>query len=248
MIRTVLESVDRKRSLVGLSAKLLTVKSQRRPSSTAGAKSQALLETAFKRPWNKHAVVKCLPRNPAAAPRTPRRASGPGAPLRGLAPALPGRSTVPTPPVPDIVGAADPLPSAACLVLSRPRHRGRRGSVVLHPLRLRWSRPRQRPPIAPAAAPPMRPDADRADEPPVALLASPSAADDATGAVPLSKTPANTRPTRSQPPVPAGRRCRRACGCRTTQTVVSGESRLVRRERRWRLVAGVGPRRPRPPP
>jgi len=51
-----------------------------------------------------------LPRPPAAATRTPRRASGPGPPLRGLAPALIGGPAVPVPPEPDLVGTADPPP------------------------------------------------------------------------------------------------------------------------------------------
>jgi len=54
-----------------------------------------------------------------------------------------------------------------------------------------------------SAAPPMRPDADRAEVAPVALLASPYAADAATGVVPSSAAPATPGPTRARPPVPA---------------------------------------------
>ena len=158
----------------------------------------------------------------------------------------------PVPSVPDLVGAADFPPSAAPLVLRRPRHRRRRGPVVLDPLRPRWSLPLRRPPIAPAGPRPPRPRRDRTatasgSRPPRLWRAR------------LQLTPRRglclrlqhwRRQDRRGPVRPSSRarRFRLACGCRTTPTVVSGGSRPVRRERRRRLGAGVGPRRPRPPP
>ena len=75
-----------------------------------------------------------------------RSPAGPPSPLRPC----PTSSAPPTPP-----------PSAAPLVLRRPRHRRRRGPVVRYPLRLRWSRPRRRPPIALAGPCPPRPRCGR---------------------------------------------------------------------------------------
>jgi len=60
MIKTVLENMDGKRNLADVSAKLLTVEqrgSHRRTSSAAGVKSQAFAATAYKKPWDKRAVL-----------------------------------------------------------------------------------------------------------------------------------------------------------------------------------------------
>jgi len=46
------------------------------------------------------------------------------------------RTRVSVPSVPEVVRAADPPPSAAPLVLRGPRHRRRRGPLVLHPRRV----------------------------------------------------------------------------------------------------------------
>jgi len=60
MIKTVLENMDRKRNIADMSAKLLTVEqrgSNGRSSSTTGVKSQAFAASAFKKPWDKKAIV-----------------------------------------------------------------------------------------------------------------------------------------------------------------------------------------------
>jgi len=60
MIKTVLESMDGKRNLAEVSAKLLTVEqraSRGRSSSSTGVKSQAFSASATKKPWDKKAVV-----------------------------------------------------------------------------------------------------------------------------------------------------------------------------------------------
>jgi len=144
-----------------------------------------------------------------------------------------------------------PSASAAPLVLRRPRHRRRQAPVVLHPLRLRWSRPWRRPLIAPAGPRPPRLRCGRA---PTAPRFRPSCPWRAR----LRLTPRRglcsrrhhrRRRYRRGPgrPAPSARRCRRACVCRTTPTVVSGGSRPAKPERRRTRVAGLDPQRPRPP-
>ena len=145
-----------------------------------------------------------------------------------------------------------PSASAAPLVLRRPRHPRRRAPVVIYPLRLRWSRPRRRFPIAPAGPRPPRPRCDRAPTAPRFRPSYPWRAR-------LRLTPRRRLCSRRQHRrrqdrrgpgrlSPRARRCRRACGCRTTPTVVGGGSRPDKRERRRRRVAGLDPQRPRPPP
>jgi len=56
---------------------------------------------------------------------------------------------------------------------------------------------------APSAASPVRPGAVRAEIPPVVPLASPSAADTASGAMLAPAAPVTPGPTRARPPVPA---------------------------------------------
>jgi len=108
--------------------------------------------------------------------------------------------------VPDLVGAADPpavgrtpgAPPAAPTSTAGSRS-ATSPSAVMDPSP---ATPPDSPGGALSAAPPMRPDADRVEVLPAAPLASPSAADTATGAVPSSATPATPGPTRARPPVP----------------------------------------------
>jgi len=121
-------------------------------------------------------------------------------------------------------------PGAVDVPAVAPRRIG--GPVVLNPLQPRWSRPRRRPPPAPSglrlplprrACPRRPPLRDRRRRP--------------------SPRPRRDRPGAAQSS-PLVRRCRRACGSRTTRTAGIGETRPVRRAPfRW---PAPGPRQ-RPP-